>query len=143
MASTYLTTSYKNRAQVKALGAKWDPVQKMWFVPTGWDLAPFKLWLPADVRNAVVETRPASVATVDTAGTTEVALADKGIPLSRLLAGVAQAVVQAYRAGVWTKVDVLKVDARRGHVYMELAERDASGDSIAQARAMIWRWSMY
>jgi exodeoxyribonuclease VII large subunit len=39
---------------------------------------------------------------------------------------------------VWTTVEVLKVDARRGHVYLELAERDASGDPIAQARAMIW-----
>ncbi len=131
MASTYLTTSFKDRERVKALGARWDADQKRWFVPAGRDLAPFENWLPTEGRPAVVGARPAGAAT-------DLALTDKGIPLSRLLAGVAQVVAQAYRAGVWTTVEVLKVDARRGHVYMELAERDASGDPIAQARAMIW-----
>lgn len=138
MPSTYLTTSYKDREQVKALGARWDPDQKKWFVPSGRDLAPFANWLPTGVRAAVVEAGPTSVTTVDVAAMTEVARSDRGIPLSQLLAGVAQAVTQAYRVGIWTTVEVLKVDARRGHVYMELAERDAGGDSIAQARAVIW-----
>ena len=131
MASTYLTTSFKDRERVKALGARWDADQKKWFVPAGRDLAPFANWLPTEGRPAVVGAGPDVVAT-------ELALTDRGIPLSRLLAGVAQAVAQAYRAGVWTTVEVLKVDARRGHVYLELAERDASGDAVAQARAMIW-----
>ena len=131
MASTYLTTSFKDRERVKALGARWDADQKKWFVPAGRDLAPFANWLPTEGRPAVVGAGPDVVAT-------ELALTDRGIPLSRLLAGVAQAVAQAYRAGVWTTVEVLKVDARRGHVYLELAERDARGDAVAQARAMIW-----
>ncbi len=58
--------------------------------------------------------------------------------LSQLLAGVAQAVAKAYAAGVWTMVDVLSVNLRNGHVYLEVAERDAGGTSIAQARAVIW-----
>jgi exodeoxyribonuclease VII large subunit len=62
----------------------------------------------------------------------------KGLALSALLAAVAQAVAQAYRAGVWTMVEVVKADARRGHVYLELAERSAGGEVLAQARAMIW-----
>ena len=41
-------------------------------------------------------------------------------------------------AGVWTTVEVQKVDVRNGHVYLEVAERDAQGNSIAQARAVIW-----
>lgn len=65
-------------------------------------------------------------------------LADKGMSLSILLAGVAQAVAQAYAAGVWTKVEVTKIDSRRGHVYLELAERTGEGVAIAQARAMVW-----
>lgn len=138
MPSTYLTTSYKDREQVKALGARWDPDQKKWFVPSGRDLAPFANWLPTGVPAAIVEAGPTSVTAVDAAATTEVALSDRGIPLSQLLAGVAQAVTQAYRTGIWTTVEVLKVDGRRGHVYMELAERSADGDSIAQARAVIW-----
>jgi exodeoxyribonuclease VII large subunit len=45
MVSTYLTTSFKDREQVKALGARWDPDQRKWFVPSGRDLAPFEKWL--------------------------------------------------------------------------------------------------
>ena len=138
MPSTYLTTNYKDREQVKALGARWDPDQKKWFVPSGRDLAPFAIWLPSGVLTAIVEAGPVSVTAVDAAAATEVALSDRGIPLSQLLAGVAQAVTQAYRTGIWTTVEVLKVDGRRGHVYMEIAERSADGDSIAQARAVIW-----
>ncbi|MFI8617229.1 hypothetical protein ACIGHN_17160 [Acidovorax sp. NPDC077693] len=50
----------------------------------------------------------------------------KGIPLSRLLNGVASTVAQAFSKGVWTLVEV--VEARvRGHVYLKLSERDGSG----------------
>jgi len=35
-------------------------------------------------------------------------------------------------------VEVVKADVRRGHVYLELTERSPAGDSLAQARAMIW-----
>lgn len=48
MASTYLTTSFKDRERVKALGARWDADQKKWFVPAGRDLAPFANWLPTE-----------------------------------------------------------------------------------------------
>jgi exodeoxyribonuclease VII large subunit len=62
----------------------------------------------------------------------------KGIALSQLMKGVASAVAQAYRSGVWTRVEVSRADTRCGHVYLELAERDAQGAAVAQARAMIW-----
>ena len=126
MVDTYLTTSFKDREQVKALGARWDGVHKRWFVPTGRDLSPFARWLPVQSGAADPDLPATDLAT------------RKGMPLSQLLAGIAQAVAQAYRTGVWTTVEVLKADARNGHVYLELAERDAGGTSIAQARAMIW-----
>ena len=52
--------------------------------------------------------------------------------LSQLLGGVAQAVNLAYSAGVWTMVEVLRVDARNGHVYLGLAGRDARGRAGAR-----------
>jgi len=61
----------------------------------------------------------------------------KGVSLSRLLSGVASAVAQAFEKGVWTLVEVVEARAR-GHVYLELSERDSSGQPIAKARAMIW-----
>jgi exodeoxyribonuclease VII large subunit len=130
MPETYLQTAYKDRERVKVLGARWDPARKQWYVPDGRDLAPFATWLPAGEHTA--PSRPQSTAS------TELTLSTKGVSLSQLLAGVAQAVAQAYRAGEWVRVEVVKADVRRGHVYLELTERSQAGDALAQARAMIW-----
>ena len=136
MPETYLTTSFKDRAEVKALGARWDPERKQWFVPSGLDLTPFGAWLPVAYRAAPPATT--ALALQEPLPVGEVARAQTGIGLSQLLAGVAHAVARAYASGVWTRVEVVKADARNGHVYLELAERSARGDPLAQARAMIW-----
>ena len=130
MSETYLQTAYKDRELVKGLGARWDPASKQWFVPEGRDLAPFAAWLPAEQQTAL--------STLKSSAGTELALPTKGVSLSQLLAGVAQAVAQAYRVGEWVRVEVVKADVRRGHIYLELTERSPAGDLLAQARAMIW-----
>ena len=61
-----------------------------------------------------------------------------GISLSQLLAGVSQLVAQSFPAGLWTLVEVLDARLRNGHVYLELSERDASGQLLAKANGMIW-----
>lgn len=138
MPNTYLTTHYKDRAQVKALGARWDGESKRWYVPDGFDLSPFSAWLVTGGLTAGPST--AVVALVDQMQTPAgMALTqERGLSLSVLLMGVADLVSQAYRAGVWTQVEVLKADLRSGHVYLELGERNLLGNTIAQARAMIW-----
>lgn len=142
MPNTYLTTQYKDRLQVKALGARWDGESKRWYVPDGLELSVFGAWLVnGAATGASVSASTAAVATVDSslAMTGAVALApERGLSLSVLLMGVADLVSQAYRAGVWTQVEVLKADLRSGHVYLELGERNLLGNTIAQARAMIW-----
>lgn len=42
---TPLTVTFAQKEQVKALGARWDSVNRVWFVPDGMDLAPFAAWL--------------------------------------------------------------------------------------------------
>lgn len=130
MPNTYLQTTYKDREQVKSLGARWDPDRRQWFVPEGRDLASFGSWLPAEHQTAL--------SAQENDDSTELALPTKGVSLSELLAGVAQAVARAYGAGEWVRAEVVKVDARNGHVYLELTERSTTGDSLAQARAIIW-----
>ena len=61
MSDTYLNTSFKDREQVKALGARWDPAQKKWFVPAGRDLAPFATWLPAEFHSTNLDLRTESL----------------------------------------------------------------------------------
>lgn len=135
MPDTYLTTSYRDREQVKALGARWDALQRRWYVPEGADLARFASWLPPAAAQ------PASEALSLAEPGPGQALAPSSAPgqtLSQLMAGVAQVVAGSFRQGVWVRVEVMRADLRRGHVYLELAERDARGDTLAQARAMIW-----
>lgn len=136
MSNTYLTTAYKDRERVKALGARWDAEARKWFVPEGRALTPFAAWLPAVGGEPVVLAGAASSSLAATGS--DVVVPVKGVSLSSLLGGVARAISDAYRSGAWTTAEVLKVDARRGHVYLELAERDAQGTSVAQARGVIW-----
>ena len=139
MGETFLTTAFKDKEKVKALGAKWDPDQRKWYVPSGLDLAPFTTWLPAEVKQtALVASTSGVVADAPEAMSTDVAVPKNGTTLSQLLAGVAQAVAQAFKAGVWTMVEVVDARLRNGHVYIEVSERDSCGSFLAKANAVIW-----
>lgn len=137
MSRQYLNVPFAQKDAAKSLGARFDGAVKRWYVDDGRDLAVFAQWLPTPVEA------PSSLSPSSTdlaLPLSEEALAlprAKGIPLSRLLNGVASAVAQAFSKGVWTLVEV--VEARvRGHVYLELSERDGNGQPVAKARAMIW-----
>jgi hypothetical protein len=41
----YLACSYSERHIVKQLGAKWDHIQRAWYIPTDIDDTPFQKWL--------------------------------------------------------------------------------------------------
>ena len=116
--TTYLNVPFKDKAEAR--GARWDHETRKWFVPIGRDLEPFTGWLPVD---------PAKLIRTDAA---VLAAPSQGVPLSRLLVGVA--VEQAFRQGVWTTAEVVRADGDP-HVYLELAERDAAGSLVAKARA--------
>ena len=135
MNGTYLISSYADKDAIKGLGARWDPLRRQWYVPDGRDIAPFRQWLPAGVS---VETAVAVVPSgIDSSA--EIALSkSKGIPLSKLLSGVAQAVADTFKAGVWTIVEVVDTRVRNGHVYLEVSERDTKGAITAKANAVIW-----
>lgn len=42
---TLLTVPYAEKDEAKALGAKWDPDIRRWFVPKGVDDRPFGRWM--------------------------------------------------------------------------------------------------
>lgn len=138
MSGTYLTSSFRDKDRVKALGARWDPAKRQWYVPDGLALTPFSEWLPA---GGVEPPSPSTVLIspeLEPGGSRSLSAVPRGIPLSQLLGGVATAVSQAFRAGVWTLVEVVDTRVRNGHVYLEVSERDANGDVVAKASAAIW-----
>jgi len=132
MANTYLIVPFKEKDSVKALGARWDSDAKRWYVLDGQDLAPFTTWLPDSPQASTAR------AIAPPTESTALQAVPRGIPLSRLLQGVAKAVADAYSAGVWTTVEVLRASAKDGHVYLELSERDAEGRVLAKTNAAIW-----
>lgn len=135
MSHTYLDVPFKEKDEAKALGARWDIAARKWYVPAGKDLTLFHAWLSAgDKASAAPVT---DLVTAPAAPPPALAPA-KGISLSQLLAGVAQAVAQAFKSGVWTLVEVVEARTKNGHVYLELSERTPEGSVLATARASIW-----
>ena len=137
MTDTYLVSSFADKDRVKALGARWDPTRRQWFVPEGRDLTPFAQWLPAADVPAPVVSRDL-LAPSPTASSGLAVPEKKGVSLSQLLQGVSGAVAQAFKAGVWTLGEVVDTRIRNGHVYLEVSERDVSGVITAKANAVIW-----
>ncbi len=137
MANTFLTVPFKDKDAAKALGARWDNVQRQWFVPDGRELAPFATWLP--VGAAVDFTSTSVEITPFLNRGSSLTVPKKGVSLSSLLAGVSQVVAQAYKAGVWTLVEVVELRASGGHVFLGVSERDANGIVLAKTSAVIWQ----
>lgn len=63
-----------------------------------------------------------------------------GIPLSQLTAAVSRAVNSSPELiGVWVTAELSDVRVSGGHCYMELIEKNQSGQTIAKLRATIWQ----
>ncbi len=45
---TYLIVPYAQKDAAKALGARWDPAQKKWYVPSNKDISLFAQWQTQD-----------------------------------------------------------------------------------------------
>lgn len=48
---TELDVPFSQKDEAKALGAKWDRVKKIWYVPDGVNPEPFAAWLPGVDRS--------------------------------------------------------------------------------------------
>jgi exodeoxyribonuclease VII large subunit len=167
MPATYLNVPFRDKDSAKALGARWDPARRQWYVPDGRELSAFSAWLPQDpgaalpaaasdwldgsadqsLRAAAAHVpawgeslTPASgsLPAAEPAPGYAVPAHPVGIRLSQLLAGVSQLVANSFPAGLWTLVEVVDARLRNGHVYLELSERDVSGQVLAKANAMVW-----
>lgn len=141
MANTYLIVDFKEKDAAKALGARWDGSERKWYVPEGRELGPFAQWLPdAVASSSSAAARQLTLVQSGDTGSTGLAMpAKKGVSLSSLLAGVSQAVYQAYKTGVWVLVEVVELRSNGGHVFMGVSERDAAGAVLAKTSAVIWQ----
>lgn len=137
--NTYLTVPFKDKDAAKAFGARWDGIQRKWYVPEGRELTPFAQWLPSDGEAGFLQAPSSELAVPDTSRAGLAPAIKKGVSLSSLLAGVSNVVAQAYKTGVWTLVEVVELRSNAGHIYMGLSERDSSGSVLAKTNAVIWQ----
>jgi len=138
MPRTYLKVPFPQKDAAKSLGARWDAAMSSWYIPEGVDTSAFSAWLSGTLLPTMPTVKSSSVVAAAVSAGSALAVAKTGVPLSRLLAGVATAVAAAYRTGVWTTVEVTEVRVRGGHVYLDLSERDKNGVLVAKTTGTIW-----
>ena len=124
-----LKVDYKEKDRAKAVGAKFDGVKKLWFVPPGIDLNTLDpKWLPHDIAPSIAceneSIEPQKI---------------KGIALSRLLNEVRGVLGEHFPNSVWIRAEISEISISKGHMYLRLAERTESGQLLAEARGVIWR----
>lgn len=133
LAATYLNVPFAEKNEAKALGAKWDPTERAWYVPEGRDAAPFARWMgegPADPRP---DPEPVALETREPAD---------ALSLAAYMAN-AQALVRRHlSAKVWVAAEIAEGGVRGNHLYLTLAETDGSGTVTAQARAVAFSATM-
>lgn len=61
----FLDVPYAEKDGAKALGARWNPTRRRWYVPDGVATEPFEKWLPKDGAGVPEKASPAAKARVD------------------------------------------------------------------------------
>lgn len=127
---TLLDVPFSEKEQAKSLGARWNPVERKWYIPEDLtdNIQSFQKWLPSS--SASNDTHSLSL---------EILQIDKGISLQQLMSKVQSTMRQSFPGAVWVHAEIANINERRGHLYLELSEMNDKGQAIATCRAMIWQ----
>ena len=142
-----LEVPFAEKDQAKALGAKWNPSIKKWYIPDTLEskASQFSRWLsPSILENLGLSQPIAHQIQQNTMGNLEptsqasTSLESKGITLSTLMHKVQGLLRGSFAGGVWVKAEIANINERRGHYYLELVETNELGQQLAHSRAVIW-----
>ncbi|WP_296952912.1 DUF5710 domain-containing protein [uncultured Massilia sp.] len=103
---TFLNVPYAEKDEARALGARWNPGRKRWYVPTGVALEPFQKWLGAAAASGG---RSDSAAAKLAVGANYVALAHACNPFEPCAECTAQ-----LADGAWAKARAALLDTVAG-----------------------------
>jgi exodeoxyribonuclease VII large subunit len=126
-----LNVPFKEKDQAKALGARWDSIARVWYVPEGTSHEKFFRWFTERDNNDVqtqVDNQEASE--VDAKGTT----------LSEYLQRVRSVIAEKFSGVQWVRCEIANINERNGNYYLELAESN-NGQQMAKIRSTIWKTS--
>ncbi len=133
-----LEVPFAEKESAKSLGAKWNAIEKKWYIPTNLeqDIENFNKWLPIKSNLANKSNIAKDYLTESTAPANDKQV---GISLSQLMAKIQQSIKHAIANNIWVIAEVVNINERRGHYYFELAQTLEDGQQVANCRAMIWQ----
>ncbi len=126
---TTLNVPFKEKDEAKALGARWNPAQRTWYVPDGLDLVNFDRWLPDQT------TIPTALPMVNNISQTE---PQQGMQLSSYLQRLSNAIRKIYPEKEWVRAEISEWREYHSTVYVSLVEHNEAGQAIAKVDARIW-----
>lgn len=126
MTETFLHVEYREKDEVKRLGAYWSREHRQWYVPAGRDLTPFARWLP--------DSALAAASSLDEAPELPV----QGLSLREVMQRIRACVQHGLPEALWIRAELTKVDRRPSGLFLELVERDETRE-VASAKAAIWQ----
>jgi len=117
-----LEVPFAEKDQAKALGARWNPAARKWYVPDALcdDLTPFARWLPQAPATSSRDVEDASIG------------------LAQLLQQVEQQLAQNFPRSLWVKAEIAEMRVKN-HAYLSLVESDTQGRALARAQGIIWQ----
>ncbi|GAB6034329.1 exodeoxyribonuclease VII large subunit [Galenea microaerophila] len=138
-----LEVPFVEKDQAKALGARWNPAIKKWYIPDDLEAKKqeFSRWLPASLLEEVGQVAPTDQTpepAQDAFAQTLQSVEQKGISLSALMHQVQTVLRGGFPGAVWVKAEIANINERRGHYYLELVETNENGQQLASTRAMMW-----
>lgn len=120
-----LKVPYEQRYEAKDLGAKWDPEEKSWFIPSGVDIIPFQQWM--DDNSSTTTAKEDSSKSNDAQS------------LTSLMLNISQGIKKIAPGQYTVKAEISNITrSSTGHMYLDLVEYDESKREISKARGIIW-----
>lgn len=130
-----LNVPFAQKDSAKALGAKFDFNNKVWYVPAGMDSSPFERWMPNGTSPAVsVNLLEADIPLMDKPSVQD----NQYLTLSGILNRVAGVIKGKFTEAYWIQLEVSKFNNRGQHAYFDFVEYDGQGKEIAKARGALW-----
>ncbi len=124
MSELKLNVSFNEKEVVKSLGARWNPQERTWFVPNGMDPRPFVRWIHESQLLSYEE----QLVDIEESSLTEY--------LSRL----SVAISSIGKDLIWVKTEISHIlKHKKGHIYLELVDRDKHGMLLSKSSAVIWK----
>lgn len=123
---TPLKVPFTEKDKAKAAGARWNPAERIWYVPAGLDPTPFAQWLenpPAPVQSELLD------------GSIEQA---RGTSLTEYLLRIKAAVERPFQSAEWVRVEISELRENNGNIYLNLIEHAPGGRLAARISGMIW-----